>query len=147
MSFVLDQRLGASSFFIEDWNLCRVALKNDKTLPWLYLVPRRDGIREIYELSAPDQVQLIKEISLASKALNTLYKPDKINTAALGNMVPQLHVHIFCRFKANHAWPRPIWTVQQDEISYTEIGKDSEIAKLRDCFERMRIGDKATCQI
>src|SRR4051812_48763113 len=99
MPFVLDQRLESSSFFIEDWDLCRVSLKNDQTWPWLYLVPRREGVREIYQLSEQDQTLLIHEISKASRALMSLYKPEKINTAALGNMVPQLHIHIFARFK------------------------------------------------
>ena len=141
--FVLDHRLQDSSFFIEDWELCRVALKNDKTWPWLYLVPRRDNIREIFELSAPDQQQLIREIALASQALKSLYRADKINTAALGNMVPQLHVHIFARFTDDPVWPRPVWAVQRDEISYTESEKDSELKKLKEFFAKMR-GDKAT---
>ena len=139
-AFVLDSRLQESSFFIEDWELCRVTLKNDKTYPWLYLVPRRDGIREIFELSAPDQQQLIREIARASQALKSLYHADKINTAALGNMVPQLHVHIFARFTEDPAWPRPIWAVQQDEISYTDAEKDSEIGKLKEFFAKIQGG-------
>jgi len=145
--FILDKRLDESSFFIEDWNLCRVSLRNDKTYPWLYLVPRRDGVREIYDLAAPDQLQLIREISRASQALNILYKADKINTAALGNMVPQLHVHIFARFKDDPAWPRPVWAVQQDEIPYSDSEKNIELQKLKDYFDKMRTGDKPVCQI
>lgn len=146
MTFVLDHRLADSSFFIADWSLCRVSLKNDKTWPWLYLVPRREKIREIYDLAPPDQQQLIREVALAARALNTLYKPDKINTAALGNMVPQLHVHVFARFKSDPAWPKPVWAVQQDEISYTETEKNTEIHKLKECFENLRMEDKTTCQ-
>jgi diadenosine tetraphosphate (Ap4A) HIT family hydrolase len=146
MTFTLDHRLAESSFFIADWELCRVSLKNDKTWPWLYLVPRRMGIREIFELTEQDQKQLIHEISLASQALNTLYKPDKINTAALGNMVPQLHVHVFARFKDDPAWPRPVWAVQRDEISYTDIERNTELQKLADCFAKMMTGDKNKCQ-
>ena len=145
ISFTLDPRLQDSSFFIEDWGLCRVALRNDKTWPWLYLVPRRNNIREISDLTEPDQLQLIREIAMTSQALKVLYNPDKINTAALGNMVPQLHVHIFARFKDDPAWPRPVWAVQRDEISYTEAEKNSELEKLKDFFAKMR-GDKATCQ-
>lgn len=138
MAFLLDRRLEESSFFIEDWDLCRVSLKNDKTFPWLYLVPRRENIREIYELNAADQQQLIREISRAGRALNILYKPEKINTAALGNMVPQLHVHVFARFKDDPAWPRPVWAVQLDEISYTETEQRAELQRLKVCFEKMR---------
>jgi diadenosine tetraphosphate (Ap4A) HIT family hydrolase len=136
MAFILDHRLAESSFFIADWELCRVSLKSDKTWPWLYLVPRRNDIREIYELTAPDQNQLIHEISLASQALTALYRPDKINTAALGNMVPQLHVHVFARFKDDPAWPRPVWAVQQDEISYTEIERNAELQRLKECLSK-----------
>lgn len=134
MSFTLDSRLEESSFFVADWDLCRVALKSDKTLPWLYLVPRRMGVREIFELKAGEQAQLIQEISRAGLLLQTLYKPEKINTAALGNMVPQLHIHVFARFKNDFAWPKPVWAVQWDEISYTEQEKSAEIQKLKNCL-------------
>lgn len=147
MAFILDHRLEESSFFIEDWDLCRVSLKNDKTWPWLYLVPRRENIREMYEMTEADQAQLIREISRAAQALDTLYHPEKINTAALGNMVPQLHIHVFARFKDDPAWPRPVWAVQRDEISYTDSEKNGEIQKIKDCFDRLRAGDKATCRI
>lgn len=140
MPFSLDQRLEDSSFFIEDWDLCRVSLRNDSTWPWLYLVPRREKIREIFELTEQDQSQLIREISMASRALEQVYKADKINTAALGNMVPQLHVHVFARFKNDPAWPRPVWAVQRDEISYTESGRQQEIQKLKEGFSRIRTG-------
>jgi diadenosine tetraphosphate (Ap4A) HIT family hydrolase len=136
-AFVLDHRLAESSFFIEDWDLCRVALKNDKTWPWLYLVPRRAGIREISDLTQTDQTKLIQEISLASRALQDIYQPEKINVAALGNMVPQLHVHVFARFKNDPAWPKPVWAVQQNEISYTDAEARTEVEKLKNCFDTM----------
>lgn len=136
-AFVLDHRLAEGSFFIEDWDLCRVALKNDTTWPWLYLVPRRTGIREISELTQADQTKLIEEISRASRALQDIYQPEKINIAALGNMVPQLHVHVFARFKNDPAWPRPVWAVQQNEISYTDAEARTEVEKLKNCFARL----------
>jgi diadenosine tetraphosphate (Ap4A) HIT family hydrolase len=145
LGFALDHRLERSSHFIEDWTLCRVALKSDRTWPWLYLVPRRENIREIYDLSAQDQMQLVQEISMAASALNALYKPEKINTPALGNMVPQLHIHVFARYKDDPAWPRPVWAVQTEEIPYTEEDKSTEIQKLKRFFEEMRRGDKTAC--
>jgi diadenosine tetraphosphate (Ap4A) HIT family hydrolase len=138
MPFTLDHRLEESSHFLEDWDLCRVALKNDTSFPWLYLVPKRENIREIYELSATDQNLLIQEISLASRALAKIYKADKINTAALGNMVPQLHVHVFSRFKDDLAWPNPVWAVQWKEIPYTDSQMKTEVQKLKTCFGEMR---------
>lgn len=142
MTFSLDKRLEDSSHFIEDWPLCRVSLKSDRTWPWLYLVPRRDGIREMHELTVADQIQLITEMGMAQQALQTLYAPDKINTAALGNMVPQLHIHIFARYKTDAAWPKPVWAIQTDEIPYTETDKLAEIQKLKSCFEKLRQGVK-----
>lgn len=140
MPFTLDQRLESSSHFIEDWPLCRVALKSDRTWPWLYLVPRRDNVRETYELPEQDQHQLIREIGWAQQAIQSLYQPDKINTAALGNMVPQLHIHVFARYKTDPAWPRPVWAIQADEIPYTEGDKGAEIQKLKSFFEKIKRG-------
>ncbi len=145
MGFALDERLENSSWFIEDWPLCRVSLKRDRTWPWLYLVPRRPNIREIYELNMIDQVDFVREVAMAGEALKLLYKPEKINTAALGNMVPQLHVHVFARFKEDAAWPQPVWAVQSAEIPYTEQEKSAEIQKLKKCFEGLRRGDKTAC--
>lgn len=139
--FTMDERLAESSHFIEDWDLCRVSLKSDKTWPWLYLVPRRENVREIYDLTPEDRNTLAAEIAMAGQALNTLYKADKINTAALGNMVPQLHVHVFARYKTDPAWPRPVWAIQTAEIPYTEAEKDAEIQKLKSFFAAMRRGD------
>ena len=141
MNFKLDHRLEESSFFIEDWPLCRVALRNDATYkPWLYLVPRRDNIREIYQLGKADQQQLLVEMTQAQRAIDMLYKPSKINTAALGNMVPQLHVHIFARYEKDPAWPRPVWAVQGDEIPYTDSEKHDVIGKLKEYFASIKEG-------
>ncbi len=135
--FALDQRLADGGFFITDLDLCRVMLKNDKTWPWLVLVPRRADIREIYDLAADDQTQLTREISRTAQTLKTLYKADKINIAAYGNMVPQLHIHVFARFKADLAWPKPVWAVQHDEIPYTDLEKETEIEKFKNCFGKI----------
>lgn len=141
MAFTLDHRLKDSSFLIENWELCYVGLKNDKTWPWLYLVPQRENIREMCDLNAADQTQLMREMALAQKALQQLYKPDKVNTAALGNMVPQLHIHIFGRYEKDAAWPKPVWAIQADEIPYTETEKNAEIQKLKECFAQLKRGE------
>ncbi len=136
--FALDSRLADSCFFIADVDLCRVLLKNDKTWPWLVLVPRRDNIREIYDLAADDQMQLTREISRTAQTLKTLYNADKINIAAYGNMVPQLHIHVFARFKTDRAWPKPVWAVQHGEIPYTDLEKETEIEKFKNCFGKIQ---------
>lgn len=89
--------------------LCRVLLMNNSNYPWLILVPRREGVREIFELTEADQQQLLRESSQVSQALVKLVNPDKINIAALGNMVPQLHIHHIARFRNDPAWPAPVW--------------------------------------
>lgn len=137
----MDHRLADSSHFIEDWALCRVSLKNDSVQPWLYLVPRREGIREMCDLAPADQALLMAEMALAQKALQRLYAPDKINTAALGNMVPQLHIHIFARYQTDAAWPKPVWAIQAEEIPYTDDKKNAEIQKLKDCFAQLQRGE------
>jgi len=138
MAFEMDQRLADSSHFIENWDLCRVSLRNDSTWPWLYLVPRRDGISEIHDLAPEDQALLAREIARAGDVLKTLYDADKINTAALGNMVPQLHIHVFARYKTDAAWPGAVWSVQTPEIPDTEQDNNAEIQKLKNRFGEMR---------
>ena len=107
--FILHSRLEADSVFVRDLPLSQLRLNNVKAAPWLVLVPRRADIREIYELETADRAQLMEEIAQASKALSALYGPDKINVAALGNQVPQLHVHVIARFTGDAAWPDPVW--------------------------------------
>ena len=109
----LDPRLSGDSLFLTDWPLCRVLRFNDRAYPWLVLVPRRKGMREIIDLDLADQQILLGEIGRASRALRKALRPEKLNVAALGNMVPQLHVHVIARFTDDPAWPRPIWGVQK----------------------------------
>jgi diadenosine tetraphosphate (Ap4A) HIT family hydrolase len=110
--FELDPRLDADSLFLMDWPLCRVLRMNDKAYPWLILVPRRTAKRDIIDLSSADQSLLLGEIGQASRAIKKALKPEKLNVAALGNVVAQLHVHVIGRFIEDPAWPRPIWGVQ-----------------------------------
>jgi len=110
--FELDARLDADSLFLTDWPLCRVLRMNDRTYPWLILVPRRVGMREIIDLSSVDQALLLGESGRASRAIKKALQPEKLNVAALGNVVAQLHVHVIGRFTDDPAWPRPIWGVQ-----------------------------------
>ena len=109
--FQLDERLAADTVELDRWPLCRVLLMNDANYPWLILVPARTGTREIYQLTEADRSLLINEIVRASKILETIARPQKLNVAALGNVVPQLHVHIIARFTTDPAWPKPIWGV------------------------------------
>jgi diadenosine tetraphosphate (Ap4A) HIT family hydrolase len=94
---------------IGDLALSRLLVSRDANYPWLLLVPRRPGASEIIDLGAADQRQLMTEIATVSGALKTLTACDKLNVAAIGNMVPQLHVHIVARRRDDPAWPKPVW--------------------------------------
>ncbi|OLQ69384.1 HIT family hydrolase [Photobacterium proteolyticum] len=109
MHFSLHPRLAADTTVLGDLPLCRVLLSKEALGPWLILVPRRNEITEIHHLPELDQLQLIRESSAVASLLETDYKADKINIGALGNLVPQLHVHHIARFQSDIAWPGPIW--------------------------------------
>jgi diadenosine tetraphosphate (Ap4A) HIT family hydrolase len=89
--------------------LCHLLLMRDANYPWLILVPDRDGVSEIHQLDETDQQQLMRESVLVSKVLDELFHPDKLNVAALGNVVPQLHLHHIVRYRHDAAWPAPVW--------------------------------------
>jgi diadenosine tetraphosphate (Ap4A) HIT family hydrolase len=110
-AFELDARLAADTYGLGRLALSRVLLMNDARFPWLILVPERAGMAELIELSATDRAALLGEIVAASEALKHLYSPDKLNVAALGNMVRQLHAHVIARFHSDAAWPKPVWGV------------------------------------
>ncbi|MDT8375936.1 MAG: HIT domain-containing protein [Mariprofundaceae bacterium] len=107
--FELHPRLEADCVSIGSFPLCTLLLMNDCNYPWFILVPQREGVREIYELSEEDQRQLLWESSTLSRAIADHFNADKINVAALGNMVPQLHIHHIVRYRSDAAWPEPVW--------------------------------------
>ncbi|MCW5729289.1 MAG: HIT family protein [Alphaproteobacteria bacterium] len=107
--FDLHPRLAADTLPVTELRLSRLLLMNDRTFPWLILVPRRNGVTELIDLAAEEQVQLMEEISNASRALREVARPDKLNIGMLGNLVPQLHVHVVGRFREDRAWPGPVW--------------------------------------
>jgi len=107
--FNLHPRLAEDTFCVGDLPLCRLLLMNDASYPWCILVPRRADITEIYQLSSTEQQQLMTESSLLASALAELFQADKLNIAALGNMVPQLHLHHIVRYRTDPAWPAPVW--------------------------------------
>lgn len=107
--FLLHPRLEADTAFVADWALSRVLAMNDARYPWLVLVPRSAELTEVHDLSAADCATLMEEIARASAALKSLTGAAKINVGALGNLVPQLHIHIVARNPGDFAWPGPVW--------------------------------------
>ncbi len=131
--FELHPQLAADTVPVATWPLCEVLLLNDANYPWLVLVPARPDLRDFHDLSPDDMVTAGREISRASEALVDLFAPDKVNVAALGNMVPQLHIHVVARFTTDAAWPNSIWGVVPAE-AYGGDALDARCADLRRAF-------------
>jgi diadenosine tetraphosphate (Ap4A) HIT family hydrolase len=135
--FILHERLTADAREAARLDLSFLLLMNARQWPWLILVPRRAGIREIHELAAADRAMLMEEIARCGRVLADLFKPDKINIGALGNIVPQLHVHVIARFMDDPAWPKPVWgAVAPEPYAADEMG--ARIAALRAAFARIK---------
>jgi len=120
MSFELHPRLAADTFAVGDLPLCRVLLNNDARFPWCILVPRIAGLRDLHDVPEGERLQLFEEIGQVSVALQMLGNADKMNVAALGNMVPQLHVHVIARTTSDAAWPMPVWSAAGPAQAYAE---------------------------
>lgn len=110
-NFQLDLRLEADSLPVMDLSLCMLRLMNDQRFPWLLLIPRRANKEEVLDLVDGDQQQLWDEVRRVAKVMQYVFAPDKLNIAALGNQVRQLHVHAIARFQDDAAWPNPVWGV------------------------------------
>ena len=105
----LHPQLADDTHPVAQFELSELRLMDDANHPWLILVPRVDGAVELIDLDEPQQIALTGEIARASRALQAAFKPYKLNVAALGNLVPQLHVHVIARYREDIAWPRPVW--------------------------------------
>ncbi len=108
-SFQLDQRLQADTLPLASWPLCEVLLMNESRYPWVILVPRVAETTELYQLDSQQRMQLDRESVFLGEALMQAFEGDKLNVAALGNVVSQLHIHHIVRFQTDEAWPAPVW--------------------------------------
>ena len=118
-TFTLDPILEKDSFEIGALKLCTLRLMNDKRYPWIIMVPMRDGLTEIIDLTHQDRTLLMDEISQVCETLKALFTPHKLNIAALGNQVRQLHIHVIARQETDEAWPQPIWGIGET-TSYSD---------------------------
>lgn len=125
--FVLHPKLSNDCVVLMELPLSQLLLCNDSAFPWFILVPKVNNIQDIYQLDWQDQQQLLNESSMLSEVLMQEFKGDKMNVAALGNVVPQLHLHHIVRYKADPCWPKPVWG-QQALTSYT----DAELNELKE---------------
>lgn len=126
----LHPQLARDAIAIGDLPLSRVLIIKDANYPWLLLVPRREGIVEIIDLDEVARAQLMTEISRTAEALKAVTACDKLNIAALGNVVPQLHVHVIARRQGDAAWPRPVWGVAS-AVPHDRHDLEAFIAALR----------------
>ncbi|MCW5690308.1 MAG: HIT domain-containing protein [Pseudolabrys sp.] len=129
-AFSLHPQLAADTVPVGDLALCRVLLSNDANYPWLILVPRRPDIVELLDLTAADRATLSAEIDASARALKAAVPCDKLNVAALGNMVPQLHVHVIARRRSDAAWPKPVWGAAP-ATAYEPAARDALVTALQ----------------
>ena len=128
--FSLDPVLEADTANIGEFDLSLVLLSRDANYPWAILVPKRQSVSEIFQLSALDQQRLIAESSCLARALTEIFTPDKLNIAAIGNAVNQLHVHHVCRYRHDACWPSPVWG-QRPPLPYQDQLLNKLIHQLR----------------
>jgi diadenosine tetraphosphate (Ap4A) HIT family hydrolase len=133
MSFKLDGKFLKSSHYIKDLKLCTIRLHDNSKFPWLILIPKRIKIIDITELNSKDQILLMKEIVFVSKIMKKLFKTSKLNVEKIGNIVPQLHIHIIARTKRDNSWPLSVWVVKGKK--YSKKALTNMIEKLIKAFK------------
>ena len=123
----------AQKTFVMDLPFCRVLFEDNANYPWIFLVPRKDNVRNMLDLSTDERLILMREIEVCEHAMNNLFHPAQTNVAMIGNKTPQLHVHIICRFETDPAWPGTVWSevatpysVEKKEQIIHEIKKEIE---------------------
>ncbi|MGY6276402.1 HIT domain-containing protein [Methylomonas sp. MgM2] len=130
-TFELHPRLQQDCFNVGRFPLSQLLMMNDSQYPWFILVPQRTDLSEIYQLDRNDRQQLMNESCLLSESLADIYRPDKLNIAAIGNLVPQLHVHHVARYQHDKAWPGPIWG-KFEPVPYHEQEAYVQIQRLQE---------------
>ncbi|PWD85386.1 HIT domain-containing protein [Ignatzschineria cameli] len=134
---ILDEELAKNSRLVTNLPLCEVRIQNEARFPWIILVPKRDNIEEIIDLSIEDQEQLLKELRMASQVMQTQFDADKLNIGALGNIVRQLHLHVIARYETDLAWPNPVWGYFELSTQYAADALERRIKLLKDAFDKL----------
>ena len=122
-----------SSFYVSDLKLCTIRLIDNQKFPWIILIPRRKGVTDITELTPKDQLLLMKEIVYSSKKMKKIFKTSKLNVEKIGNIVPQLHIHIIARYKNDSSWPLSVWVVKG--TTYTKVALAKVLDKIKKGFK------------
>ena len=122
-----------SSYYVSDLKLCTIRLIDNQKFPWIILIPRRKGVTDITELAPKDQLLLMKEIVYSSKKMKKIFKTSKLNVEKIGNIVPQLHIHIIARYKNDSSWPLSVWVVKG--TTYTKVDLAKVLDKIKKGFK------------
>ena len=131
--FKLNNKFLKSSHHLLDLKLCTVRLHDNSKFPWVMLIPKRKNINDITDLNSKDLMLLMNEIVFSSKVMNKLFKTSKLNVEKIGNIVPQLHIHIIARYKKDTSWPLSVWVVK---------GKSYSAKALKEVINKIRIAFK-----
>ena len=131
--FKINKKFLKSSHHITDLKLCSIRLHNNSKFPWLILIPQRNKITDMSDLNSKDQMLLMKEIIFSSKVMKKLFKTSKLNVEKIGNIVPQLHIHIIARYKKDSSWPLSVWVVK---------GKLYSAKALKEVINKIRLAFK-----
>jgi len=131
--FKINNKFLKSSHYIVDLKLCSVRLNDNSKFPWLILIPKRKNVTDISDLNSKDQILLMKEIVFVSKLMKKLFKTSKLNVEKIGNIVPQLHIHIISRKKTDSSWPLSVWVVK---------GKKYSAKNLKEVLNKIRLAFK-----
>ena len=129
----INKKFLKSSHHIIELKLCSIRLHDNSKFPWLILIPKRKNVTDISDLNSKDQILLMKEIVFVSKLMKKLFKTSKLNVEKVGNIVPQLHIHIIARYKKDNSWPLSVWVVK---------GKIYSAKVLKDVVNKIRIAFK-----
>ena len=131
--FKINNKFLKSSHHLMDLKLCTVRLHDNSKFPWIILIPKRKNINDISELNSKDQTLLMREIVFSSKIIKNLFKTSKLNVEKVGNIVPQLHIHIIARYKKDSSWPLSVWVAK---------GKTYPAKVLKEVVNKIRVAFK-----
>ena len=133
MPFKIDKKFFKSSHHITDLKLCSIRLHDNSKFPWIILIPKRIKITDITNLNSRDQILLMKELVYVSRLMKKLFKTSKLNVEKIGNLVPQLHIHVIARHKKDTSWPLSVWVVKGKP--YSKVALSEIINKIRKVFK------------
>jgi diadenosine tetraphosphate (Ap4A) HIT family hydrolase len=128
----IDKNFIKNSYLITNLKLCSVRLMNNSIFPWIILIPNRKKVTDMTELNSKDQILLMKEIIICSKLMKKIFKTSKLNVEKIGNIVPQLHIHIVARNKKDKTWPLSVWVIKSKP--YLKRKLEENIKKLKKAF-------------